>query len=122
MSIEMSRKIKALEARVKALEAAQPAPGWLDRINDMALQERIAAPQVPNVSAHPNDGGSVVSGPHGEQSPATRLKAETPAVAATKHKLCPKCLKAPAYYFHVKYCEGPEKQKDDDRLGTNNAT
>jgi NMD protein affecting ribosome stability and mRNA decay len=30
-----------------------------------------------------------------------------PAVAAvTKHKPCPKCGKAAARYFHVKYCKG----------------
>jgi hypothetical protein len=92
MSIEMSRKIKVLQAEVTALR---------DRVG--ALE--IAAPQAGS--------GTRVRGN------ATSATDSQPAVAAvTKHKLCPKCLKAPAYYFHVKYCEGPEKQKDDDRLGT----
>jgi hypothetical protein len=82
MSIEMSRKIKVLQAEVTALR---------DRVG--ALENKT----------------TVVGMDFGVK----------PAVAVTtKHKLCPKCLKAPAYYFHVKYCEGPEKQKDDDRLGT----
>jgi hypothetical protein len=92
MSIEMSRKIKVLQAEVTALR---------DRVG--ALE--IAAPQKPPRAAD-----------------KARLTEGSAVAAVTKHKLCPKCLKAPAYYFHVKYCEGPEKQKDDDRLGTNNAT
>lgn len=46
--------------------------------------ELNAAPQVPNVSAHTQFGGSAASEPRTEESVATRLKDETPAVAAPK--------------------------------------
>jgi hypothetical protein len=105
MSIEMSRKIKVLQAEVTALR---------DRVGQLEAAQPTWKPS----------GSSALPAIKVESSFTKTISGTVaPAVAAaTKHKLCPKCLKAPAYYFHVKYCEGPEKQKDDDRLGTNNAT
>jgi hypothetical protein len=84
MSMELWQRLKDLEKKVqehsdrlKALERQQPPTGWIDRINDIALE----------IEPSP--------------APATRI-----AGAPKLHKLCPKCGKAPGYFFHVKYCKG----------------
>jgi hypothetical protein len=89
MSIEMSRRIKVLQAEVTALR---------DRVGAL---EAAALPAIKVESSFTK----TISGV---------------AAAVPKYKPCPKCGVAPGYFFHVKNCKGQEKQKDDDRLGTNN--
>lgn len=71
MSLELARRIKAIEAEVTALRG------------------RVGA----------------------LENTAPAIKPE-----ASQKKLCPKCGKVPAYFFHVKNCR--EQKQDDGRRAT----
>jgi hypothetical protein len=80
MSMELWQRLKDLEKKVQEQGAA-----LLD------LSTRIAVPQAPERVIAGADRGL-------ETQPAT--------ASVSKHKPCPKCGKAAARYFHVKYCTG----------------
>jgi hypothetical protein len=91
MSMELWQRLKDLEKKVQEQS---------DRLK--ALQ--IAVQQGPQQEVSPG----VVESITGERLKArNEIGSDTaPAAAVSKHKPCPKCGKAPGYYFHVKYCTG----------------
>ena len=79
--LEMTQKFKALEKRVEELEAASVSreAATVAAMNEAMKQLMDAASSKP-----------------AEQN-----------VEKIGKKLCPKCNKKPAYFFHVRSCSGP---------------
>jgi len=85
MSLEIARRVKALEARVAELETLVSALRMLAESNAIASK--------------PLD--------------VQKVQENVRAIQAGR-SMCPKCGVAPNHFFHVKNCRG-QQQKNDDR-------
>lgn len=98
INIEVKHALRALEARIKALEERPQSIISKETLEELAKLEaswkQDAAPQAPRAGVGQNPDGQ------------TDLPSDTPAVSASHKKMCPKCGVKPAYFFHVRACKG----------------